>query len=191
MTKMKGFSLVELLVATAVGLVVLASMYGVFTIQNKALSDQEEIVSMKQSVRAGMDMMVREVSLTGYDPAFTNSFIGVTVSNSQHQIQADLDGNGAIDANSEENIIYAYDAANKRITRNIGAGAQPFVENVEAFAFEYLDGSGTVTALSADVRQIRITITGRTSKPDPYYSANSGYRTYTLTSVVRPQNLAF
>jgi type IV pilus assembly protein PilW len=191
MTKVKGFSLVELLIATAVGLVVLASMYGVFTIQNKALGDQEEIVAMKQSVRAGMDMLVREVGMAGYDPAFINTFIGVTVSASQHQIQADLDGNGAIDANSRENIIYAFDSTNKRITRNIGAGDQPFVENVEAFAFEYLDNTGNATAASANVRQIRITITGRTAKPDPSYSANGGYRTYSLTSVVRPQNLAF
>jgi type IV pilus assembly protein PilW len=166
-------------------------MYGVFTIQNKALGDQEEIVAMKQSVRAGMDMLVREVGMAGYDPAFINTFIGVTVSASQHQIQADLDGNGAIDANSRENIIYAFDSTNKRITRNIGAGDQPFVENVEAFAFEYLDNTGNATAASANVRQIRITITGRTAKPDPSYSANGGYRTYSLTSVVRPQNLAF
>lgn len=194
----QGFSLIEMLIAMTVGLVLLGAMYSVFTIQNKAFSNQEEMVAMQQSVRAGMDMMAREVGMAGYDPALVNSdansandFSGVTVSASQLQIKADLDGSGAIDSTSQENTVYAFDATNKRITRYIGAGAQPFVENVDAFTFEYLDGSGAVTAVSADVRRIRITITGRTAKPDPEYSANGGYRTYTLTSIVAPRNLAF
>jgi type IV pilus assembly protein PilW len=195
----RGFSLVEMLIAMAVGMVVLGAMYGVFNIQSKTLGNQEEIVAMQQSVRAGMDMMAREIGMAGYDPTLVNSFIGVTLNASQLQIQADLDGSGAIDATSEENIIYAiaFDATtanpnNKKITRNIGAGAQSFVENVNNFTFEYLKSDGITSATtSAEVRQIRITITGRTAKPDSSYSANGGYRTYTLTSVIAPRNLAF
>jgi type IV pilus assembly protein PilW len=206
----RGFSLVEMMIAMAVALVVLGAMYSVFTIQNKTFANQEEIVAMQQSVRAGMDMMAREIGMAGYDPASKNCpkcspipsgylFFGVTVNASQLQIQADLDGSGAIDASSQENIVYAIasDATaanpnNKKITRNIGGGAQSFVENVDAFTFAYLKSDGiTPATTSADVRQIRITITGRTVKPDPSYSANGGYRTYTLTSVIAPRNLAF
>jgi prepilin-type N-terminal cleavage/methylation domain-containing protein len=38
-----GFTLVELLIAMAVGLIVLAAIYGVFTLQNKELKTQEQI----------------------------------------------------------------------------------------------------------------------------------------------------
>jgi type IV pilus assembly protein PilW len=190
-----GFSLVELLVATAIGLVVLGAMYSVFTMQNKTFSKQEQIVEMHQNARAAMDMMSREIRMAGYDPVEvnfdsnpSNNFSGVTANSSQLQIQADLDGNGAIDAASKENIVYAFDAGNKKITRNIGAGAQSFAENVDSFTFAYLDGSGNVTAALTSVRQIRITITGRTAKPDPAYTANGGYRTYALTSVVALRN---
>jgi type IV pilus assembly protein PilW len=193
----RGFSLVEMLIAMAVGLVVLGAMYSVFNIQNKTFSNQEEIVAMQQSVRAGMDIMAREIGMAGYDPTFLNSdanvvndFNGVTVNASQLQIQADLDGSGDIDATGQENVVYAFNTTNKRITRNIGSGAQPFVENVDAFTFEYLDGSNNVTAVSTAVRQIRITITGRTAKPDSSYTTNGGYRTYRLTSVIAPRNLA-
>ncbi len=192
-----GFSLVELMIALAVGLVVLGAMYSIFNVQNKTLTNQEEIVAMQQSVRAGMDMMVREIGMAGYDPSglnadsdSSNNFSGVTVNNSQLQIKADLNG-GGIDATSQENIIYAFDSANHRITRNIGAGAQTFVENVQSFTFAYLKGDGTTAAASGDVRKISITITGRTAKPDPAYTTNGGYRTYTLTSVVAPRNLAY
>ena len=94
-----GFSLVELLVAMAIGLVVLGSLYGVFTLQNKTFGNQEQIVEMQQNTRAAMDMMSREIRMAGYDPVEVNSdsnpsnnFFGVTVNASQLQIQADLDG---------------------------------------------------------------------------------------------------
>lgn len=190
-----GLSLVELLVAMTTGLVVFGGFYSIFTIHNKTFSKQELIVEMQQNVRAAMDMMSREIRMAGYDPCSVNSdsnndnhFFGVTVNSSWLQINADLDGNGSIDASSQENIVYAFDAAKRKITRNIGAGAQSFAENIDSFTFVYLDGSGNVTAVSASVCQIRITITGRTAKPDPAYTANGGYRTYALTSVVALRN---
>ena len=193
MMKDKGFSLIELLVATAVGMVVLGSMYGVFTIQNKTLGNQEEIVAMQQSVRAGMDMMAREILIAGYNPTRA-TFYGVTVDAAQLQVKADLNGDEDT-ADENETIVYKYynDSNNPyQIMRQIGGGGfAPFVENVQSFAFEYLDTNGNVTPESDKVLRIRITITGRTAKADPSYSANGGYRTYTLTSVVRPRNLAF
>lgn len=193
----RGFTLIEMMIAMAIGLVVLGAAYSVFTIQYKTFGNQEEIVAMQQSVRAGMDMMAREIRMARYDPSGVNSdadtgndFVGVFVDATQLEIQADLDGDGAIDGTSEENIIYAFDSANNRITRNTGGSAQPFVENVDSFSFDYLDSAGASTLNAADVRAIRITITGRTAKPDPAYSTNGGYRTYTLTSVVTARNLA-
>ena len=186
----RGFSLIELLIAMAVGLVILGAVYSVFIIQNRTFSTQEDLVEMQQSVRAGMDVMIGEIGMAGYDPTRAK-FSGVTVNTSQLQIRADLSGGGVINTGNEETIVYAYDATGKRITRNAGSGNQPFIENVDSFTFAYLDGSGNATAVANNVRRIRITITGRTAKPDPKYPANGGYRTYTLTSVVSPRNLAY
>jgi type IV pilus assembly protein PilW len=197
-----GFSLIEMLVAMGVGMVILAAVSSVFTLQNKTLSSQEDLVEMQQGARAAMDIMASEIGMAGYDLTKVNSdttpgnnFAGVATMNaSQIRIQADLDGNGVINAASQENITYSFDAsdaANKKIRRDVGGGAQPFMEHVENLAFAYLDGNGAVTANPANVRRIRITITGKTAKPDPQYPLNGGYRTYTLTSVVSPRNLAY
>ena len=148
--------------------------------------------------------------MAGYDPCgvnsdadLSNNFSGVTVSSTQLQIKADLNGNNplsnncqstykGIDMTSQENIIYAFDATNHQITRNIGSGAQPFIENVQSFGVDYLtDNINVPTTNSHLVRQIRITIIGRTTKPDPSYSLNGGYRTYKLTAIVAPRNLAY
>ncbi len=200
-----GFSLVELLIAMAVGLVILAAMYSVFTVQNKTFGNQEEIASLQQSVRAGMDLMSREIGLAGYDPLRVNldtnpanDFAGVTYNTSQLEIKADLRGattndppDGVITPSSEEDIIYHYDAADKQIIRNSGSGDQPLIENVDSFNFDYLDGNGNVTTVNANIRRVRITIIGRTTKPDPSYAPNSGYRTYKLVTVITPRNLDF
>lgn len=191
----QGFSLVEMLIAMAVGMVVLGAMYGVFNIQSKTLGNQEEIVAMQQSVRAGMDMMAREIGMAGYNPAGA-TFAGVTYDTLQLRIMADLNGDGDT-GDENEDIVYKYYDENSaypyQIKRKTGGGDfQPFVENVQSFTFQYLKSDGiTTAATSAEVRQIRITITGRTAKPDSSYSANGGYRTYTLTSVIAPMNLAF
>ena len=181
-----GFTLIELLIAMAIGLILLGAMYGVFTTHNKIFGTQEQIAEMQQNARTAMDMMTREIRMAGYNPTGA-PFDGITYSASQLQVKADLDGNGTIAG--QENIIYKHDSANYQITRNIGSGDQPLIENVQTFTFDYLDSTGSATPTSANIRQIRITITARTARPDPDYAPNSGYRTYTLTSVITPRNL--
>lgn len=186
-----GFTLIELLIAMALALVVIASLSSVFITQHKTFNTQEEVAAMVQRARAAMDMMSREIKMAGYDPA-DSGITGVPYSASQLEIRADLNGDGdTSDAN--EDIIYTFDSANKQIERNTGAGAQPFSENIQSFAFSYWKADGitevTSTADQDDIRQIEITITAQTSKPDPDYGQNSGYRTHTLTSRITPPNL--
>jgi type IV pilus assembly protein PilW len=185
-----GFSLIELMIAMVVGLVVLGAMYSVFIIQNKTLGNQEEIVAMQQRVRAGMEMMTREIMMAGYNPTGGTPKPGI-VAASANSITftmdiTNTDGTGSPDGLTDgpnEYITYdLYDsdgvqALGRKSTS--GANRQPVVENISVLDFTYGTGNKTIT----------ITITGRTAKPDPDYPG--GYRTYTLTSVIAPRNLAF
>jgi type IV pilus assembly protein PilW len=184
-----GFSLIELLISMAVMSVIIGAIFSFSIAQRKYFSLQSEISEMTQNTRAAMDMIASEVSVAGYNPSDA-VFSGILYSASQLQIYADLNGNGVL-TDSNENITFSYDASNRRILRDTGGGGQPLAENIESFAFEYLDDQGNATTATTEVRQIRLTITGRTSKPDPLYATNSGYRTFTLTSEVRPRNLSY
>jgi len=62
----RGFTLIELLIAMALGLVVIASLASTFVIQQKTYNAQEQIAEMTQNGRAAMDMMTREIRMTGY-----------------------------------------------------------------------------------------------------------------------------
>ena len=189
-TEKDGFTLIELLISTAIFSAIIASIFSFSIAQRKYLSVQEQISEMVQNARAAMDMISGEVAAAGYRPTDGSVFVGISYDTSQLQVMADLNGkDGPTDSN--EDIIYSYNSSDKRIVRNTGGGNQPLVENVQNFSFEYLDATGNPTAVTADIRQIRLTITVRTSKPDPKYSVNSGYRTFTLTSLVIPRNLAY
>jgi type IV pilus assembly protein PilW len=186
-----GFTLIELLIAIAISGIVIGSLFSFIIVQRKYFTLQGQITEMVQGARAAMDMMSNEIMVAGYNPTGA-TFSGIPYNASQLEIRADSYGSGnGVTTDPNEDIIYSYDATNKRIVRNTGGGNQPFAENVQAFTFDYLDALGNPTTVSANIRQIRITITVRTSKPDPQYSTNGGYRTYTLTSRVTARNLAY
>jgi type IV pilus assembly protein PilW len=186
----EGFTVIELLISIAIFGVVIGSIFSFSIGQRKYLAVQEQISGMTQNARAAMDMITGEITVAGYRPTDGPAIVGIAYDASQLQIKADLDGlNGT--AGPNEDITYSYDSSNKRIVRNTGGGNQPLAENVQSFTFDYLDDQGNTTTVTTKIRQIRIIMTVRTSKPDPQYPTNAGYRTYTLTSLVTPRNLAF
>jgi len=197
--KSDGFTLVELLIALALSLVVLTSVSSAFISQRKTYDAQEQITEMIQGTRAVMEIITRDVKLAGFDPS-GNAFDNITTyaipySATQLEIRADIDDGDGTAASSDANevIIYTFDGTNHEIERDSGqawSGATLLAENIQSFTFDYLDADGNSTTTPADIRMIEITITSRTKKPDPNYSQNGGYRTYTLTSTVTPPNLA-
>jgi len=191
----QGFTLVEVLIAMAIGGLLLGAVISTFLMQSKSYDVQEQMTEVVQTARAAMDMISREVRMAGYDPTGAG-FDGIPYHSAQLQLLADLRGANATDPSDgdtndpNENITYVYDSKNLQIDRNTGGGNQPFAENIGAFAFAYLDKDGHPTTTTADIQQIRVTITARTAKPDAEYSAHSGYRTFTLASLITPVNLA-
>ena len=188
-----GFTLAEMMVALAIGMVVIASVAGTFRAQTRQNKAEEEISQLHQNVRGALDLMSRELMQAGYK-APGGSVTGVTYSATQLLIQADLNTNGSIDTSntSLEYIIYTRNSGTNQITRQLGTGGTPEIvaDNITACTFTYKDASNTATTTSSLIREVTITITGQTAKPDPSYSSNGGYRTYQLSADITPPNLA-
>lgn len=64
--KEQGFTLIELLIAMLVTVVIIAALSTTFIIQQKTYSTQEQIAEMTQNARAAVDIMSREIRMTGY-----------------------------------------------------------------------------------------------------------------------------
>ena len=191
----RGFTIVELVVGLAIGLILLGVAVKIFLVQQRAYNVQEQLSEMQQNIRSAMDMIVRETKMAGYNPTDLD-FVGIGTNSSTTSIQilADLDGNGDTD-DSNEDITYSYDETDLQIERN-GAG-NPIAENITGFTVFYFNANGDDigTSTLTDIRQIEIKIIGRTDKTDPDLDRvdddGEGYRYGTLTTHVTPENLDF
>ena len=212
-----GFTLVELLIAMAIGLIVLASISSTFVSQSKTYNLEEQKTQMIQTARGAMAVISREVRMAGYhrDPTFANilqttdssttaTYVGMLYDTTQLQIKADLNSDretdGTATANDDnEEIIYTKGSTDT-IDREEGGTTITLAENIEDFSFKYFkhdSATGSIVEVisSADEEQIRvieISITARTADPDPNYTHptyGDHYRRYTLTSYITPPNL--
>ena len=186
----KGFSMVELLTAMVPSLIVLGAVTSTFIIQERSYEQQAHIVEMQENVRAGMQMMTRELVMAGYDPTGAAGAGIVSANAYSIRFTMDLNGDGDV-SDSSEDVTYALDPTDKQLTRKSTAidTATPLAENIQGLSFTYYDSNNSITSVVGKIRRITIQLTARTREPDPNYSSNNGYRTRTLTSDVSPRNL--
>ena len=63
-----GFSFLEVLVATALFSVVMAGVYALYTTMQETFTRGEMKSDLHQNARVGLDRMVQELRMAGYDP---------------------------------------------------------------------------------------------------------------------------
>jgi prepilin-type N-terminal cleavage/methylation domain-containing protein len=152
MNKKKGFTLVELLIALAVGMLLMAAVYGVVNMGQKSSTGIERRVISQKDVRGALDLMALELRMASYNPGLDNTvwrstdcasasvnplYKGIQAATAS-SITIEMDANdntylpdgtaASSAANPSEIITYNYETANNRITRSTNCGAaQPFI----------------------------------------------------------------
>jgi type IV pilus assembly protein PilW len=69
MRQESGMTLVELLVSLVISSFIIAGVYGVYTIQKKSYTVQEQVAEMQQRLRSTMDLLRRDIMIAGSNPA--------------------------------------------------------------------------------------------------------------------------
>ena len=62
-----GVTLIELLVALVICGVAIGAIYRLFIVQTRAYTVQDQVVEVQQTVRSAMEIMLRDLQMTGYD----------------------------------------------------------------------------------------------------------------------------
>jgi type IV pilus assembly protein PilW len=141
MMNKKGVTLVELIVAIAVGLIIMAAIYSLMNTGQQSSASLARKVLTQQDARAVLDLMAMEIRMASFNPTDNaslggttpacnsmNSFAGGVASRGGLQIAEqnrmliamDLDASGSIGDAPNEYIYYEY--SNNRITRNVSCG---------------------------------------------------------------------
>lgn len=140
----RGFTLVECLVAVAVGLAILGAVYAAVWSGQRSATGIDRKVTTAQDARAALELMAMEIRMASYNPTYVpnpwTDIAGCSAGDATRrgiqnaaadtiQIQMDLNGNGSCGDAANEIIVYALDTANRRITRQTwtcpGAPATP------------------------------------------------------------------
>lgn len=85
-----GLTLVELMVAMAISVIVMAAIYQVYQSQQRAYLTQQMVIEMQQNARSAMTLMKREIRMAGYKPAASDG------------IDNDMPPNGVFDENDDD-----------------------------------------------------------------------------------------
>lgn len=141
----RGMTLVELLVGMGVGVVAAAALAILLrtglAASVRAGGDAETAIE----TAAALDQLVRDLRVAGHDPAGAG-FTPFTVAAADGvDLQADLDGDGAIDASSEERIAWRVVAASRSLQRVVGSQSLPILTDVasDGLRLAWLDATGT------------------------------------------------
>ncbi len=140
MRPFRGYTLVELMISIAVGMVVILVIYAAVNMGQRSTVNVERKVASHQDARAALELMSLEIQMASYnpqdtpniwrDPAVCNvpsgnqNYRGIQVATpSAMTVEMDANGNGVIGSgapNPNEIIKYIYDSANQYITRETG-----------------------------------------------------------------------
>jgi len=152
----KGFTLVELMVSLAVGMMIMLAVYASLNMAQRSTTGVTSKVTTQQDVRSVLDLMTMEIRMASYNPlnnanTWSNTDASLTcapnsvtappaykgikdATGSGIAVAMDLGASGVIGDASNEYIVYSYDG-NSTITRNVSCGGNDLI----------LGGAGTNT----------------------------------------------
>lgn len=180
-----GFTLVELMVALAVGSIVMAAVMTAFLSQHNTYLAQGQVVEMQQNARVALDMLELDIRSAGYDP--NNLGAGITTAGVNNLVFTRDNGAGVLETISYSLMdAFIVEGRNDGLVDDLGrddgsgAGLLPVAENISQLEFRYLDGDGTSTAVVNDIRSIQVSLLAQSARPEA--KANPGRDTYTTPS---------
>jgi type IV pilus assembly protein PilW len=202
----KGITLIELLIGLVISAIVMAGIYRLFISQSKTYTVQDQVVEVQQNIRSAMEILLRDLRLTGFDDDNINSTIMITqpivyplkddsiTVNYEHYDKTTL-------KYQKYTVAYWREGASPRLIRqltidNVAGSQDILLENVDELNFTYgvdanEDGSVDNWVAAANVGSnrviaVRVTLTASPTQVNPDLKMVSPR---TLASAVTLRNL--
>jgi prepilin-type N-terminal cleavage/methylation domain-containing protein len=97
----RGFSFIELLIALALGSLIIVSMYELLTVQDRFYTHQDDIAEMQQSLRVAMERVSRDITMAGFGKPLWSTVNGSDLSSwyyspSYYPVQITTSGSNSV-----------------------------------------------------------------------------------------------
>ncbi len=154
-----GFSLLELIVGLGIAALSMMAIVSIFTTLTRSYTTQTTSANVQQAARVSLDYMTQNIRMAGFDPRRNAGAGIIEASPTRISFLLDRDSSGIID-NSEEDMAYEYDSADKEIEEVLDASTdapvkQPFLDNVTDLSFVYFDSNGDDLGEDPDLNLIK------------------------------------
>jgi prepilin-type N-terminal cleavage/methylation domain-containing protein len=140
-----GITLIELLVALVIFSMVIAGTYRLFVAQSRAYTVQDRVVEAQQTIRSAMEVMLRDLRMTGFDSDSPDSKMDIVTPLIAGTDQITIDYE--FDNSTQYSIRYWRDAGSQTLRRqlttikddgtSIAGTVETLLENVEDLNFTY------------------------------------------------------
>ncbi len=213
----RGITLIELLVALVISAITMAAIYRIFISQTKVYYVQDQVVETQQSIRSAMEIMLRDLRMTGFDDDNLNS--KYTDSTSIRVVNPITTGDTSITVTYEyfdrtvlpsgeyqlHTVAYAVDGSSNLVrTRTVTkpnkssqTATEPLLPNVTALNFTYgvddndddvLDRWASAASVGLGrLIAVRLVLTARPDQTNP--DVQKAVSPRTLDSIVMMRNL--
>lgn len=152
-----GFSIIELLISITIISILATAIYGVFISISRASTAQNASAGAQQNVRGGLELMVQDIRMAGYNPNQIPNLAPIEVAESNKiRIKSDRNKTGVID-NIDFEII-TYNLVNKQLRRILYEGTlsevrHTIIENVTGLQFSYSGPNNSIVNLELTVEE--------------------------------------
>ena len=183
----------------------MAGIYYTYQSQQKSHDIQIQVAAMQQNLRAAMFYMEREIRMAGCDPSGKAAPAAaiLTAQANRLEFRSDTRGNspgtepdGDTYDDGEHIEYYIYDSLGDGINdlgrddKN-GTGLDAIAQSIDALDFVYLDRTGAVTSVIANIRAVEVTVVARSLRMERGYVNNNVYTNKQGDVVLPAQNDSF
>ena len=138
----RGATLVVLLIGAVLSLLVLGACTGALGAAGRLLAALGSRAEVEDTAELAMEAFRFDVRRAGFDPAGAGIEALPAAAADRLTLAADLDGDGVLDASSEEITQWLCATSPPHLSRLIGAQSLPVAAPVERCELHYLDAAG-------------------------------------------------
>jgi len=197
---MRGFTLVELMIAVFLTGIAVIAIYRGYTSFSQTADAQEQMIEMQQNLRIGMYRLEKDLRRAGMNEEDDDSAGFILAEANTVQFTMDLGGTNfgvyenitpctgnpegdgdVLDACEEisytrrANTYGVFGLYRNDENQNPGGVGEEIISNLDALNFVYLSETGTTPATNASIRSVQVSMVVRTSNEDYRYTNEESY----------------